>query len=574
MEEQKQARTNEQEQDSTTKQQQTSTNEQEQQASANEQEQQASANEQEQQASANEQEQQASANEQEQQASANEQEQQASANEQEQQASANEQEQAVNVMEDEENQSSALRTLAKQTKHVLNRVGKYVSEYYMPKQPVTIMLIGSTGNGKSTLGNFLLDPSPSHIYDKPSFLPAQSNMPETKEVKVVRGTNCPFHIVDTPGLNEGDSEDLRHMMDIVQRLKDLQSISACILCIKFDTKIDIQFRATIDYYRKLLPRLFEENVLVVLTNYCCDDRSLKMRKRRGIDDQKVIEGTISEIAKLFDPPNESQLEYLCIDALPYGPEEKERNLTIRKAIFEKATSMPPVSVTNLKVMKTPALKQMHDSKIVALDGKISGFKMELIEENPKAKDVLCNLETSLENMFTVKSSIQRMKDELNRLDTAELVIGRVWRTLKKWKLMYKTKEKFEIKSDWPIIDFKLWPAEKAVSWSTKRSGDNIIFGEVSGEFMRGLNATLTIMVHRRDKYDTLIQTIKKRLSEEKKSLKTLKTKVDGILQQAKEMKKEEVELLHEYINEKIKEKLVYCLDSMTMEEASAIDIKT
>ena len=147
--------------------------------------------------------------------------------------------------------------------------------------PPAILLIGSTGHGKSTLGNFLLNPEKEHITQNQTFPIARSNKPETQFVKIGvledRNGNPLLQVIDTPGLNEGAEDDLSHMIQIVKILQYVQSVSAGILCVKFDSKIDTQFKATIGYYRDFLPELFEANILIVMTNFAEDDDAVEMR---------------------------------------------------------------------------------------------------------------------------------------------------------------------------------------------------------------------------------------------------------------------------------------------------------
>lgn len=136
--------------------------------------------------------------------------------------------------------------------------GNGASSYNVKPQPecdspISILLVGSTGSGKSTcsLGNFLLDPSNEHIWRQKTFQTSTANKSATKEIKYAydRKRNPSLLVIDTPGLNESIEEDHSHMSQVAQTLKELKSITACVLCIKFDSKIGAQYKATIAYYK-------------------------------------------------------------------------------------------------------------------------------------------------------------------------------------------------------------------------------------------------------------------------------------------------------------------------------------
>ena len=115
--------------------------------------------------------------------------------------------------------------------------------------------------GKSTFGNYLLDPEEKHMYDRQTFAAATNNRPKTQDVKVaskhfpIEGRNVELKLIDTPGLNESAAKDLSHMIDIIKKLNECEEIRAFILVVKFSAKIDAQYRATMEYYSKLLPGL-------------------------------------------------------------------------------------------------------------------------------------------------------------------------------------------------------------------------------------------------------------------------------------------------------------------------------
>ena len=222
--------------------------------------------------------------------------------------------------------------------------------------------------GKSTLGNFLLDPDERHMFDMQTFAAATNNKPMTQEVRAVTrkvhiegSRHETLTIIDTPGLNESAEKDSSHMIQIIDKLSEFGKIRACILVIKFNAKIDAKYKATIHYYSQLLPGLFDRNVIIVMTNFATDGHSERMRRRQGIDVAKMKENTIMELRQCSN----SQLTYspqlFMIDCLPRDT-EMETSLTVRTAIIDFIfETLTPVSVTDKMVAKTDHAERCRKS---------------------------------------------------------------------------------------------------------------------------------------------------------------------------------------------------------------------
>ena len=192
---------------------------------------------------------------------------------------------------------------------------------------MAVLLIGSTGNGKSTLGNFLINPNDE---SREVFKTATDNLPQTQHTKIAcapisgNDSSKEITIIDTPGLNESKTKDLKHMMEVIQTLHNVKKIKACIFVVKFGSKIDQQYRDTVEYYQKLLPSLFSRNVLIAMTNYSSDKRSVDMRKRKKINVELIKNNFKKEIAK------SASMSYIpilfAIDCLPFDEDETKVSL--------------------------------------------------------------------------------------------------------------------------------------------------------------------------------------------------------------------------------------------------------
>ena len=434
---------------------------------------------------------------------------------------------------------------------------------------VAILLIGSTGNGKSTLGNFLLDPSEEHITSKTTFAVASSSKPETKEV----ASRCKdgLVVIDTPGLNEGDCEDLEHMIDIVEQLIKQRSISACILCVKFETKMDTQYKATVKYYKRLLPRLFENNVLIVFTNYLTDGRSKFNRERRKVDEAVVAQNAIDEVSLEFNPA------YFLIDALPYGKEERDEHEATQRWILNYIKSkMPPVNMEDLTVAKTDAVLKMDEKEIEASKGEIKGYRENKEIMSQKIQAVLTKIESKESELDVINQSKMELNAELVELEANELVTGEVWNLEQKWKLLQTQSKSFAVESEWPIAELDFWDNGK-LKWTVKTKQECSISGEVKGKFMRGLYAKLTVKVRKCDKkkkemeerginYETKLQEIRKELSDNtceytriQEEIKTIKN--DHTNYEA------EIERFDAFIIERKERIKIASKDSMTVDKA-------
>ena len=287
--------------------------------------------------------------------------------------------------------------------------------------PMTVLLIGSTGSGKSTLGNFLLDPRDRHIFGKEqTFRTARDNKPETQGVstRVTREQSGKraVRIIDTPGLNESATQDLLHMIDIVKTLNSVESISACILCMKFESKIDSQYKDTVTYYRKLLPSLFEGNVVIVLTQYQTDPRSEKQRQLQEVDIDAVVTNAQKEVRDAADLCYYPRV--FMIDSMPVMEDEREQSEGTRHAIldFIQATMKPVHLGDPLKVAKTNELKQMDDKEIEGLRGQISSYKLRLKQAKLKTEKVISRIENKEKSKSECERKVNRLKDRLEECD--------------------------------------------------------------------------------------------------------------------------------------------------------------
>ena len=451
------------------------------------------------------------------------------------------------------------------SRHEITRFS--ILHYMQQMQPIsmrnsmTILMIGSTGNGKSALGNFLLDPSEEHTLDDPTFPVGITNKPETKYVTVKSMDG--LAIVDTPGLNEGQCEDLEHMIALVKQLNELQSISACILCVKFDSKIDKQYKSTVEYYKRLLPQLFENNVLVVFTKYCTDERSQYYRMRQKIDEEAIVKNALLEVSKglVYQPG------YFLIDAMPFDEQTRLEHEETRWCILDCITDqLKSVDLhKSLKVAKTAAVKKINEQEIEKAKGEIIGYKEAIRSANSGMKDPFHQIQTDKLYLLSIDERFSSLNAKLRCLDSDDLETGVVWSLDKKWKLFKTQSKEFEVPSEWPIADYSWWDNGKLTEKDLNKREFSISV-KVKGKFMRGLHAMLTIKVEKRHKYKAEIEKVSRELKALKENATTASNRIEN-QKKAHQSLAAEIAKYERYIKEREATIKKAEKDSMTILEA-------
>jgi len=235
--------------------------------------------------------------------------------------------------------------------------------------PVRLGLFGSTGSGKSALGNFLLDPRDAHIFEEQTFATGESSESCTFECKVA-DSGSGVQIIDTPGLQESHDRDLAHVIDVVKSLRELQSMHMVVLVKRLDARLDQPWRDTVLFYQELCGEAFD-NVIVVLTGF---DRG-QSRRQQAFGDQKAqkIAQTADESQALLQLKSRPQV--FILDSMPETDEEFEASLEVRRQILRHAVRCKPAKLSELTVPKTAPLRQQDDLEMGRLEGQIQELEV-------------------------------------------------------------------------------------------------------------------------------------------------------------------------------------------------------
>lgn len=170
---------------------------------------------------------------------------------------------------------------------------------------IVLLVLGSTGSGKSTLCNFLASYGKETVFKTSSSMQGCTKKAQkyTFVIKIQLATmftnfgNNNSHenshdlidseeteedvevtLIDTPGLNENShEEDFRNMIETFEFCRGVGLINGVVICIRHGSREDRQLQQTIQYYSDLYREVFDtNNIAIMITGFPKDDfRELK-----------------------------------------------------------------------------------------------------------------------------------------------------------------------------------------------------------------------------------------------------------------------------------------------------------
>ena len=218
------------------------------------------------------------------------------------------------------------------------------------KLKIQILLIGKTGHGKSSLGNFLLGQKDLfRVYDSPT-----SGTQETMK-KEINGLT----IIDSPGLldsgnDENKSKDVEHYQQLVYYIKSLGELNGIIIVMNSQ---EMRNSEDIQTMMKMICNTFEYKnfkfISFVFTKFTGKKKELEKIKKNKIE---FVEQT-KELIKKFYGKNElpGTLPYFFIDSDLEEPDDD--SVLEREKIIQWASGLPPFNFKELEV-KDPRYKKV------------------------------------------------------------------------------------------------------------------------------------------------------------------------------------------------------------------------
>ena len=417
--------------------------------------------------------------------------------------------------------------------------------------------------GKSTLGNYLLEKGFFEI--DVSYKPTTKIAGSGSNILSVDSATMDLTVIDTPGLNEGNAEDLECIIGIVEKLEKKREIAACIFVVKFNAKLDKQYIDTIEYYSKLLPSLFEKNVFVVMTNFETGPRADAIRRRQQLDVDTVINNAVEKIELAAGLKYGKPIAFQ-IDCIPVDDDEVSYSKKARDSIIKYIMQLQPVCLNNLFIAKTSHLLQIDKQRIHECKGRIDGYKRMRGEVQGLLEKVLTAIKRKKSGTIAkLHARIDSIERELKEKDTDELVTAAQWSVDTEEKFLQAHEKGCELVSEWKVAKVRYWASDKC-EWTDVEETEHTFKGKIKGNLSYGSHADVVLETEKRTKYAAKICQLKEELKTAKSELKSEEEGLQSFYEQY-HAHKAEIEDLNQYIDEKLKEIRWLQLERMTIAEA-------
>ena len=240
------------------------------------------------------------------------------------------------------------------------------------KSIISLLILGATGDGKSQLGNFILN-------NPKAFKVSDDIYSETKETRGDFGINGAenLFVIDTPGINDTEGKDKEYLEQMAEYVKKHNSLHSIIIVLNFEVdRLAIYLQDMLTIFIKMFPiPNFWDHVSFVFTHYY----SAMQKKNEAKKDLKIekfsemiidLMNNLKKIVKDIEIPQKNNLRFYFVDTEMENIEDKDEH---------------SIEEINRLIGWAASLETFETDKVEKVDNKVIDTKYETRKRKTNSK---------------------------------------------------------------------------------------------------------------------------------------------------------------------------------------------
>ncbi|EDR25431.1 hypothetical protein, conserved [Entamoeba dispar SAW760] len=251
-------------------------------------------------------------------------------------------------------------------------------------QETKLIMIGNTGDGKSSLGNFILKKNAFKVSDG-----AKSVTQKTKGC-YGKGDRSDVFVIDTPGLQDssGPNKDIQHMNEMVDYIKEQKGLQGIIIVLNFtNPRLSDNIKKMIRLICKIFPISdFWEHVSIVWAKCFCDISPKKLEKQMSSKKDEFLPALI-KLAKETTGDELIKIPMFYVDSCPDEDDDNTRSEEEIETLLTWARGLPSVNVE--RVVKNGIrsekviIEEKNEPRIIRNDGNIVEYQIDYMRREKR-----------------------------------------------------------------------------------------------------------------------------------------------------------------------------------------------